>query len=608
MNDTYLSKLMTFANSQEAKIEFQEKNSKIKEPNSCLPSFLLKDDLDGLSQDEDSGSDESDENTSESLFAHGRKRLTAPKKSQNGSQKFFSPDDVKKTTSFPYPLHSQMPTSYLPNQIQQYPSSQSIPQLSQPITQIPQPMQNTKFYQNTSMNMTNGYQNNYQQFKSFQPHPPSQNSYMHNAASFNYSTVNNILNTNFTMNQPNMIPRMNSFGFGDGIGRNLNVGGSSMSLSHVPGRIQSQNNFYCGLSKNNVIHPPSSKKSSQSPSSPKKGKKKAPKKSTADSESLSINSILNLNDNELYSYIITQKGSREIQSILKKVAESEVDALIAKLSPHFADIMIDKYGNYFSQRLIQICSPNQRVALLKSIQSRFTEICINSFGTHPLQSLIEIVNMPKEREILLKCIEGNELELSLDSKGTHVIQKFISCSNEEERGNVDKNILANLPKLINDSFGVCVLIKLIKQTNDKSIKETIANYISANNALSFIQNPYANYVVQSLFNQNDIHLCDEIIKTIVEHFFSLSMQKFSSNVVENCIRYSDEPVVKKIYKDIINTGKLGSMLNNTYGNFVIEKLIGRLTKEEKGELIKEITKLGKEKNLSNTIMNLLYKQ
>lgn len=70
------------------------------------------------------------------------------------------------------------------------------------------------------------------------------------------------------------------------------------------------------------------------------------------------------------------------------------------------------------------------------------------------------------------------------------------------------------------------------------------------------QNPYANYVVQSLFNQNDIHLCDDIIDTIVEHFFFLSMQKFSSNVVENCIRYSDESVVNKIYNDIITTGKL----------------------------------------------------
>ena len=199
------------------------------------------------------------------------------------------------------------------------------------------------------------------------------------------------------------------------------------------------------------------------------------------------------------------------------------------------------------------------------------------------------------------------MKLSLDSKGTHVLQKFISCSTEDERGNVDETLLSNLPKLINDSFGVCVIIKLIKQTNDKTVKERIAKYISTNNALSFIQNPYANYVVQSLFNQNDIHLCNDIIDTIVEHFFSLSMQKFSSNVVENCIRYSDESVVKKIYNDIITTGKLGSMLNNTYGNFVIEKLIAKLSKEEKDELIKEITKLGKEKNLSNTIMNLLYK-
>ena len=113
--------------------------------------------------------------------------------------------------------------------------------------------------------------------------------------------------------------------------------------------------------------------------------------------------------------------------------------------------------------------------------------------------------------------------------------------------------------------------------------------------MSFIQNPYVNYVVQSLFNQNDIHLCNDIIDTIVEHFFSLSMQKFSSNVVENCIRYSDESVVKKIYNDIITTGKLGSMLNNTYGNFVIEKLIAKLSKEEKDELIKEITKLEKKR-------------
>ena len=85
------------------------------------------------------------------------------------------------------------------------------------------------------------------------------------------------------------------------------------------------------------------------------------------------------------------------------------------------------------------------------------------------------------------------------------------------------------------------------------------------------------------------------------------MQKLSSNVVENCIKYGKENTVKKIFKNIIEQEKLESLLNNNYGNFVLEKLIARLNKEEKMILIKKIEKLGKTKVISNTIKNLLYK-
>ena len=47
---------------------------------------------------------------------------------------------------------------------------------------------------------------------------------------------------------------------------------------------------------------------------------------------------------------------------------------------------------------------------------------------------------------------------------------------------------------------------------------------------------YANYAVQSLISNTDLSHCDVIIDTIVQNYLSLSMQKFSSNVVENCIK------------------------------------------------------------------------
>ena len=313
-----------------------------------------------------------------------------------------------------------------------------------------------------------------------------------------------------------------------------------------------------------------------------------------------------MTDNSLYNYLITQKGSREVQTALKKIKENEVEILINKLENYISDITIDKYGNYFSQKLIQICIPSQRMKIMKFINKRFTEISNNSYGTHPLQTLMEIINMPEEKKLALSYILGNESTLSLDSKGTHVLQKFISNTVDEEREELNKNIINLIEKLIIDPFGVCVLIKLVKHTKDKTISEKIAKYITDNGPLSFIQHPYANYAVQILLNSTDLSNCEYIIETIVNNYLSLSMQKFSSNVVENCIKYGDEATVKKIYNSIFEQEKLDSLLNNNYGNFVLEKLIARLNKEEKSKIIKKIEKLGKTKNLSNTLRNLLY--
>jgi uncharacterized membrane-anchored protein YjiN (DUF445 family) len=316
--------------------------------------------------------------------------------------------------------------------------------------------------------------------------------------------------------------------------------------------------------------------------------------------------LLNMTDYSLYNYLITQKGSRDVQTVLIKIKESDVEILINKLKNYISDITIDKYGNYFSQKLIQICVPSQRIKVLQNINSRFVEIANNSYGTHPLQTLMEIINMPEEKKLVLSYILGNESELSLDSKGTHVLQKFISNTVDEEREQLNKNIINMIDKLIIDPFGVCVLIKLVKHTKDKTISQKIANYITEKGPLTFIQHPYANYAVQILLNSTDLSYCGNIIETIVNNYLSLSMQKFSSNVVENCIKYGDENSVKKIYKAIIEQEKLESLLNNNYGNFVLEKLIARLTKEEKMKFIKKIEKLGKTKSLSNTLRNLLY--
>ena len=560
----------------------QNQDEKIHLVNNCLPSFLVKNKVidddyfknDSNSNDEESNEEKSSDNKKDSS-------------TQDNSNRFLN---YSQNNNNNYIYSNNNPNI---NNLHQFNPNQNI------------------FFNNNNNNLMMNQNNNLNNFNLNYFNNNNNNNnfdfpflYNNNGNSFN--SFNNSIPHNW--NSFGGISPINSFNF-----QNNNNQNNNFMLPISFNNDLNQNNYKCSSFNQGQVSVNRKKNFSGNKLKKFKSTKlpneemKISNNNNISNSNMSIKKLFEMTDKNLYNYIITQKGSRDVQNIIKKLNENEVELLISKLKNYFSDITIDKYGNYFSQKLIQICLPSQRVQLLESINNRFVEIANNSYGTHPLQSLIEIINMPEEKKIVLKYILNNESILALDSKGTHVLQKFISCTKDEERYELNQNLVNLIDKLIVNPFGVCVLIQLVKHTKDKNITKKIANYITDGDPLSFIQHPYANYAVQSLISNTDLSHCDVIIDTIVQNYLSLSMQKFSSNVVENCIKYGKESTIKKIFKNIVEQEKLESLLNNNYGNFVLEKLIARLNKEEKMIFIKKFEKLGKTKTISNTIKNLLYK-
>jgi hypothetical protein len=168
----------------------------------------------------------------------------------------------------------------------------------------------------------------------------------------------------------------------------------------------------------------------------------------------------------------------------------------------------------------------------------FADISCNNSGTHALQSLIEIINMPGEEELLKQAVSKNILKLSYDVNGTHVIQKVISCIKEEDRQFINNTITKNFHKLVFDSNGICVLKKFINGNRNPAIKQQFLDQINKN-ALEIVQNPFGNYIIQHILDEWGAECAKGIIDVIIVNIISLSMQKFSSNVVEKCFDLVD---------------------------------------------------------------------
>jgi hypothetical protein len=59
------------------------------------------------------------------------------------------------------------------------------------------------------------------------------------------------------------------------------------------------------------------------------------------------------------------------------------------------------------------------------------------------------------------------------------------------------------------------------------------------NALEIVQNPFGNYIIQHILDELGPDIAMNIINVIISTIISLSMQKFSSNVVEKCFDLVD---------------------------------------------------------------------
>ena len=306
--------------------------------------------------------------------------------------------------------------------------------------------------------------------------------------------------------------------------------------------------------------------------------------------------IYNLIKGKMVNIIKNHKGSKILQKYLKTTHSDEILHLIfTELYPFLQELIIDPYANYFCKKFFTFINQKDRIEFLKGIEKSLIELSSNSIGTYPIQSIIEHLNSKNEKNIIISGIKDGFIKLIYDSFGCHVLEKLLTCFEDEYVNFIYTYIFDNFLNLTNNSNGIYIIKKILTFTQKKDLHEKLKSIVKKN-AIFLIKQSYGNFVIQVIIENWEDY--KEITDLFKGHFFSLSLEKYASNVIERCIE-KDKEILENYINEIIEGKCISDVMKSNFGNYVVQKVIKLSEGESKNNFVfnaaKEIEKLNDNK-------------
>ncbi|KAF9978557.1 hypothetical protein BGZ65_006949, partial [Modicella reniformis] len=250
---------------------------------------------------------------------------------------------------------------------------------------------------------------------------------------------------------------------------------------------------------------------------------------------------------QIYSLCKDQHGCRYLQKKLEEQNETYLNIIFNEVFNHFVELMTDPFGNYLCQKLLEYCGDEQRTVIVETVAPE------------------------------------------LDLNGNHVIQKCLNRLASEDNQFIYNAISTHCIEVATHRHGCCVLQRCIDHASP-SQKIQLVREITYN-ALALVQDPFGNYVVQYVLDLSDNRFTDALIRRFIGNVCVLSVQKFSSNVIEKCIRVAEPETRKFLIEEMINKARLDKLLRDSYANYVVQTALDFADPIQRAQLVECIRPL-----------------
>ena len=288
-----------------------------------------------------------------------------------------------------------------------------------------------------------------------------------------------------------------------------------------------------------------------------------------------------------------QVGCRLLQQCLEE--EGAASLILQEGLSFWGEAMVDPFGNYLFQKLLEKVSPEERLLLLQTVRHRLVNASLNLHGTRSVQKIVELCSVGKDFNavrVLIKALAPAAARLCIDSHGNHVIQRILLKLPHAHSKFVFDAVASSVGDVARHRHGCCVIQRCLDSPPSPSRTHLVSCIV--NKALELMQDAYGNYVVQYVLDvcckdEEEEYYIQQICQKVIGRVVPLSIQKFSSNVMEKCLERCTEPI-RQIYLDELtaNEEKVKELLGDPFGNYVIQRALAVATHNQAIQLVEAL--------------------
>ncbi|KJR87081.1 RNA-binding protein [Sporothrix schenckii 1099-18] len=288
----------------------------------------------------------------------------------------------------------------------------------------------------------------------------------------------------------------------------------------------------------------------------------------------------------IYELCKDQHGCRYLQKQLENRIPEQVHMIWLETNQHVVELMTDPFGNYLCQKLLEYCNDEERTVLIQNAAQDMVRIALNQHGTRALQKMIEFISTEKQVQIIIEALRHRVVDLIQDLNGNHVIQKCLNKLTPANAQFIFDAVGGACVEVGTHRHGCCVLQRCIDHASGDQ-KAWLISRITQE-AVTLIQDPFGNYVVQYIIDLNDHNFTEPLVAQLRGRICQLSRHKFSSNVVEKCLRCSLDPSKDMIVEELLQPGEIDRLLRDSFANYVIQTALDYATPYMKVRLVDNI--------------------